>query len=392
MRIYRPEDEEKLRLAAQAEAWLRNGLITEPQLLEIQAAARTDLKRTTLMLRLLLFVFAGVLTAATVAFVCWALELRNGPEAVWFAIAGGLVYAAAEQLAGRYGFYRHGVEEACAAGALVLTLLAADHFIRHGLGMYGSGKQLMLEATAAAGCFALYARFRRFYLALAGVLALALIPFTFFDEVIWQRAFLAGIFTLGLLVTWREESPETPVLIRKENAFLFAVLLFGLCLAVNLRLGDFRPWDIPRILKSAAGVPPAVYWVSYILTFLIPLAGLAAGIRTRRRALLAASAAGLILALCTNKDYLGFRHYAWDPAVLGALLIGISAALERRLKKEWNGYTAEELVSPASHGLEAAAVAAGAAGVAPAANAAPGEGGAHFGGGSSGGGGSSRTF
>ncbi|MDP2866817.1 MAG: hypothetical protein Q8O90_11295 [Elusimicrobiota bacterium] len=392
MRIYEPVDEEKLRLFMQAEAWRRNGLITEPQFREIEASTRTDLKRTTLMLRLLLFVFAGLLTAATVAFVFWMLELRNGGETVWLAISSALAYAAAERLAGSLRFYRHGAEEAFAAGALVLALLAAGYFIKHGLGLYGLEKELLLEILAAAGCFALYARFRHLYLALAGVLALAYIPFTFFDEALWQRAFLAAIFTLGLLLIRRDERAGPPVLLREEASFLFACLLFGLCLAVNLRLGDLRPWDIPHILKARAGVPAAAYWLSYLLTFLIPLAGLAAGLRTRRRALLIASAAGLILALCTNKDYLGFRHFPWDPAVLGALLIGISIALERRLKAEWNGYTSRQLLSPASHGLEAAALAAGAAGTPPAGTAAPGEGGASFGGGSSGGGGSSRSF
>lgn len=390
MRIYKPEDEEKLRLSAQAEAWRKNGLITEPQFREIETSTHTNLKRTTLMLRLLLFGFAGVLTAAVVAFVLWALDLTNGGEAVWFAVAGVLAYAAAERLAGPLRLYRHGVEEAFAAGALVLALLAAAYFIKHGLGMYGFEKETLIEVLAAAGCFALYARFRHLYLALAGVLALAYLPFSVFDEVLWERASLAVLLGLGLMVTWREERAEPPVLLREEASFLFAFLLLGLCLAVNLRLGDFRPWDISHVLKASAGVPPAAYWLSYALTFLIPLAGLAAGIKPPRRALLIASFAGFILALSTNKDYLGFQHYAWDPAVLGALLIGTSAALERRLKREWNGYTAEELSSPASHGLEAAALAAGAAGVAPA--RAPEPGGADFGGGSSGGGGSSRTF
>ena len=156
MRIYSPEDEEKLRLSAQAGAWRKNGLITEPQYREIETATRTDLKRTTLMLRLLLFVFAGVLTAATVAFGLWLLDLRDGGDSVWLAIAAVLAYAAAERLAGPLRFYRHGVEEAFAAGALVLALMAATYFIKHGLGLYGVGEHVMLEILAAAGCFALF--------------------------------------------------------------------------------------------------------------------------------------------------------------------------------------------------------------------------------------------
>jgi len=391
MRIYKPEDEEKLRLYGRAAAWRRSALITEPQLLEIRSASETDFKRTTVMMRILMFIFTVLLAATSVSFVGWLLQLREGDAAVWWAIAAGLSYAAAELLAGRWRFYRHGAEEAFAAAALFLALLAVWYFLKHGAEMNGDALSAAMEAFAAAGALALFARFGFLYMALAGILALAAIPFTFIDGAGPQRAFLAVMLLLGLLITWRSESAETPLFKRDETTVLFASLFFGLCLAVNLRLGDMGPWNSGRALAAGAGVSRPFYWTTYLLTFLIPIAGMTAGIKARRRALIIASAAGLILALCTNKDYLGFQHYAWDPAVLGLLLIIVSSALERRLKKERNGYTAQELVAPASDGLEAAALAAGAAGLSPIKPEA-GEGGVSFGGGSSGGGGSSRSF
>ena len=42
MRIYKTDDEEKLRLFMQAETWRRNGLITEPQFREIEVSTRRE--------------------------------------------------------------------------------------------------------------------------------------------------------------------------------------------------------------------------------------------------------------------------------------------------------------------------------------------------------------
>ena len=391
MRIYKPEDEEKLRLFSRAAAWRRSALITDSQLQEIRSSAQTDLRRTTVMLRILMFIFTVLLTAATVGFVGWIQHLNSVDEALWWALAAVLSYVTAELLAGRCRFNRHGAEEAFAAGALLLALLSVRHFLDHGAGMSGDALSAAMEALTALGAFVLYARFGFMYMALGGILALAFIPFTLIDGVEAQRIFLSGMLCLGLLLTWRGERAGTPLFRREETSILFASLFLGLCLAVNLRLGTLGQWNPGHALTAGPGVSRVFYWATYLLTFLIPMAGMAAGIKARKRALIIASAAGLILALCTNKDYLGFRHYAWDPAVLGALLIGVSAVLERRLRKERNGYTAQELVSPASGGLEAAALAAGAAGLAPS-NPAAGEGGVPFGGGESGGGGATRGF
>ncbi len=389
MRIYKPGDEEKLRLCGRAAAWRSTKLITETQFLAIKAAAATDLKRTTVIMRILMFIFTALLAAATAAFVVWALDLRGVRHAVWWAFAAGLSYTAAELLAARWRFYRHGAEEAFAAAALVLALMTVGYFFDKGAGLHGDALSAAMEVFAAAGAFALFIRFGFLYMALAGLLALAAIPFTFLDGAVAQRGFLAAILILGLVITRRGEEPVVPLFKRDETSVLFASLFLGLCLAVNMRLVDFGPWNYRHALAPLAEVPRPVYWFTYLLTFLLPLAGLAAGLKARRRALIIASAVGLIVALCTNKDYLGFQHYAWDPAVLGALLIVISAVLERRLRKEWGGYTAAELVVPASDGLEAAALAAGAAGLAP---AKPEAGGVSFGGGESGGAGSSRSF
>ena len=391
MRIYKPEDEEKLRLYGRAAAWRRSALITEPQFLEIRSAAETNLKRTTVMMRILMFFFTALLIGASVTFVCWMLGLREGDAALCWTLAAGISYAAAELLAGLWKFYRHGAEEAFAAGALALALASAGYFLHTGAGLNDKALIAALEAIAAAGALALFVRFGFLYMALAGAAALAAIPFTVMDGTGAPRIVLAVMLLLGFLLTWRGDSAETPLFEREEYSILSASLFFGLCLAVNLRLGDMGPWNPGRVLSAAAWVSRPFYWTTYLLTFLIPIAGMAAGIKGRRRALIIASAAGLILALCTNKDYLGFQHYAWDPAVLGTLLIIVSAVLERRLKKEQNGFTAQELVVPASDGLEAAALAAGAAGLAPSRPGA-GESGVAFGGGASGGGGSTRGF
>jgi lysylphosphatidylglycerol synthetase-like protein (DUF2156 family) len=62
-----------------------------------------------------------------------------------------------------------------------------------------------------------------------------------------------------------------------------------------------------------------------------------------------------ILALSTNKDYLGFRHYAWDPILLGVAMIAVAVAVTRWLdageQGMRNGFTARSLVKPEDHGI-----------------------------------------
>jgi hypothetical protein len=105
----------------------------------------------------------------------------------------------------------------------------------------------------------------------------------------------------------------------------------------------------------------------------------------------------LALTLATNKDYLGLKHYPWDPMVFGLTLILGAVLIIRFLAKGQNqeryGFTAESILKPEQYGLSLAEIGAAAL---PGTTSSPVEtqptDPSPFEGGQSGGGGASRSF
>ena len=60
MNRYTRENEERVRTAARAGDWMRSGLLEPPQHAIIAATLSTDLKRTNLSLRVVLFIFGTI--------------------------------------------------------------------------------------------------------------------------------------------------------------------------------------------------------------------------------------------------------------------------------------------------------------------------------------------
>jgi hypothetical protein len=116
------------------------------------------------------------------------------------------------------------------------------------------------------------------------------------------------------------------------------------------------------ILQPYAGFSPYIYWLSYILTFLIPAIGIFWGIKKRKRLILNVSLVIACLTLATNKSYLQIERYAWDPAILGIMLIFISTLITHWLSRGPNktryGFTAENILKPENYGINLADVGA----------------------------------
>jgi len=66
--------------------------------------------------------------------------------------------------------------------------------------------------------------------------------------------------------------------------------------------------------------------------------------------------------LATNKSYLGWTRYAWDPAILGIILVGLSLIITRWLNSGVDqrrfGFTARNILKPEEGGITPADVAA----------------------------------
>ena len=110
--------------------------------------------------------------------------------------------------------------------------------------------------------------------------------------------------------------------------------------------------------------PPYIYWSSYILAFVIPALGIYWGIKSRKRLIINISLVLVCITLATNKSYLEMTRYAWDPTIMGMLLIALSILITRWIasgpKKARNGFTADNILKPEDHGISLAEAAAAA--------------------------------
>lgn len=80
--------------------------------------------------------------------------------------------------------------------------------------------------------------------------------------------------------------------------------------------------------------------------------------KSRKRFVINVSLIAVLLTLATDKDYLGFKHYAWDPAVLGVAMVVVAIVIMRWLanggREARNGFTVQNLLKPENHGINLA--------------------------------------
>ncbi len=394
--IYTDDQEEKLRIRREAKAWARSGLITEAQLGIIRERTEHGLSETNVFFRILFFLFTCIGVLAAVGLYFWLFEVRGTAASALF--FGAASYGFAEFLVRQKSFYRHGIEEALALCSVPLVcwgIVTALPVPDHSHSWYVTSVSLLFAAAA----FWVYLRFGFLYAAVLSVASAAAVPFHLSLPPAEEKIVLAAALALILMTSLRAESSETRDFARDRSETLQAILLAGIYLALNLRLHLIGSafFDDPGILHDRyAGYPPWFYWATYGLVFLVPALGLWHGIRARKRMVINASLVLSLLTLATNKDYLGFRHYAWDPAILGAAMIVAAVALTRWLKggqgETRNGFTARSLVKPEDHGISLADIGAAATPDMVGAPPRPPQADRPFEGGMSGGGGASGTY
>ena len=358
--LYTPEQEENIFIQRRARTWQRSGLISENQFKIIEERTSSQLAETSLFFRILYFVFTWICLTAAVGLVIWLMDIdHEGPIGLTFLLFSIPFYMLAEYLVRCYHVFRHGIEEALAllslglfcGGMVLLVLSLPGHPDDH----------LMMFLTASLVClfsFWLYIRFGFLYAALISIVALGFLPFQFSLPPIWERSLLFLLLGLLFLISLQTESDTLADFRKKRKGIIQACLFMGLYLTVNLRIfAVAESWfdqTSPHLIPYA-GFPPIFYWVSYILTFLIPALGLYFGIQVRKRALINAAGVALVLSLATNKDYLGLKHYAWDPMIFGVTLILAAVLIIRWLAKGEDkarcGFTVESILKPERYGL-----------------------------------------
>jgi hypothetical protein len=359
--LYTNEQEERLFIRGDARTWARSGLITDEQLGIIDSRTDPGLSRTNVFFRILFFLFTNTCMQAVIGFYVFVVGVRGEVSIAWAALAFGVVMSGlAEYLAGRKSFYRYGIEEALALAGMALACTGIVIFIS----LLHIELRLLITTAAllASACaFWLYLRFGFLYAAVISVACACVVPFQLSLPPESERSILAMLLVLILLTSIRAESFEAMDFKKKRGAMLQACLLAGIYLAVNLRLPELGRayWGHSGMFyRPFAGFPPLFYWATYGLTFLVPALGLYHGLKSRKRIVINVSLIAALLTLATNKDYLGFKHYAWDPAILGVVMVVAAIVLMRWLangtQEARNGFTSQNLLKPENHGINLA--------------------------------------
>ena len=397
--LYTAEQQERLFIRREARTWARSGLITDAQLGLIESRTDPGLSQTNVFFRILFFLFTNTCVQAVIGFYAFVIRIRGEVAIAWSALAFGVAMVGlAEYLVRRKSLYRYGIEEALALAGMALACTGVVIFIS----LLHIELRLLITTAAmlASACaFWLYLRFGFLYAAVISVACACVVPFQLSLPHESERAIVAMLLVLVLLTSIRAESFEIHDFKKERGALLQACLLAGIYLAVNLRLpelgrahfGNPAPFYQPH-----AGFPPLFYWATYGLTFLVPALGLYHGLKSRKRIVINVSLIAALLTLATNKDYLGFQHYAWDPAVLGVAMVAAAIVLMRWLangtQEARKGFTSQNLLKPENHGINLAELGAALLPGAIQANLPPSSPDKPFAGGQSGGGGASSGY
>jgi hypothetical protein len=346
MRKYTDVEERRVRRRAQVREWVRSGLLSASQAERLARELDVDLRRTNVYLRATMAFFTLLIVLGVVGFTVRAFGLRGEvTEAVVAMLAAVLCITATEVLVGAFRLYRFGVEEMLAACGVALLSVSASQFLEVATGHYSAATFIIALCVAAAGGLGLYLRYGFVWAALGGMCCLAAIPFQIDQSPATSRALAAALVGVVFAVTrvqrtrYEEEWPGD------EYGVLQAAALCGIYLLLNVHVFW---WAGSRYFFRQDVVSGWFYWLTWVLTWALPVVGMALGIRDKDRPLIVVGLAMSILTLTTNKPYLGWARHTWDPMLLGVALMAVALGIRRWLSRgpdaARSGFTAARIV------------------------------------------------
>jgi len=400
VRAYSTSSEEVLLARNLLKDWAGEGFLSEEQYHRMEQETVSELRRTNVFLRLVLFFFTVVIVGAAVGLFFMAFSWNSTSQTVGplLLIFAAVSYAAAEFAVSR-GLYRYGIEEGLASGSIVLLCvgMAAILFTSHG-SPKSNGTEFLIPATGVVASLWIWHRFGLFYAFLAAMLFVPWLSGCWTSSHSAQHLIVAAFYAIGLVTVAGLRSRHRFSHLNEGYSIVEALLWLGIYLAFNLQLSSVD------LLRQSLGDPRSTaefsrtfYWATWVLIWCIPSATLSRGLHGKDRFVIAVGGIIAILTLVTNKSYLGWQRHPWDPMLLGVLLIGIALFLHRWLSKGTDGirhgFTAQRLSGKDKRWMNAASVAFGLASP-HSTTVSPQTGGpeVRFGGGDSGGGGATSDF
>jgi hypothetical protein len=379
MNIYSRDDERAIRVQRLVDDWTASGLLQPEQRERIAPGLRVDFRRTNKFLRATLFVFGFIIVFAFTGLVAVFLDFDDAASSWLALLAAAASFAAAQKAISRYRLYHFGIEEAAAVAAVLsFVIFAATAFV-------DDFSTVAAFAAAAAGAYVLFLRFGYLY---AGIAATLLAPMVVMDaaQTDTVRRLLAFILLLTIFFLSRERredhDPDYPA---DAYGVIEGVAWAAMYLVANLKISEWL---------STPDEVPLFYWGTYVVIWMLPVAGLWIAIRDRHRVMLDVNIVLVIVTLMTNKPYLGGESKPWDPILFGVMLITVAVGLRRWLASgpdgSRHGFIAERILASEHEKLALAGSATVLAPGAPAAQ--PHESPSAGGGGRSGGAGASGKF
>jgi hypothetical protein len=344
MRRYSDTEERRIRTRAMVREWTRSGLLGPSQAAQLETDLRVDLRQTNVFLRITLAFFTALIVGGVVGFTLVETGVNRAmPLAIVTGVAALVCIALAEMLVGAFRLYRFGVEEMLAACSVVLMGVSVSQFWHVAKGDRFDFELVAGLAVAAAGGFGIYRRFGFVWAALAGTCCAAAIPAALSRlPPTVHRAAAASIFGAVFAVARSKRLREGEEWPGDEYGVLQAAAFGGVYLILNLRV----TWDGRLIFLDR--IDGWFYWLTWVMIWVLPAGGLVMSIRDKDRPLLVVSLAMAIVTLITNKPYLGWTRYTWDPMLLGIALVAGAVVLRRWLSTgpegARHGFTASRIV------------------------------------------------
>jgi hypothetical protein len=399
MRLYSASSEETLRARKFLTEWTAEGFLSKAQCQLLEKETVSDLRTTNIFLRLVLFLFTLISVGAGVGlfFVLFLQGSSQQTDGVILLIFAAVCYAAAEVAVSKAKLYRYGIEEAlavCSVGFLCVGMLLAFF----GTGLFSSkpdAAQFLVPAAGAVFSLWIWRRFGLDYAFLAAMIFVVFLPGYWTSSREAQHLIVAAFYATGLVCVAMVGSRHRFDYLEKAYSLVEAFLWLGIYLTINLQLSSLNLrahwWDGTR---AALGFARPFYWGTWVLTWCLPPAVLARGIRQKDRFIIAVGATVAILTLVCNKPYLGWQRHTWDPILLGILLTCVAVFIRRWLARGpagiRRGFTAARLSEKDKQLINVGSAGLGL--LSPTPTPQPGSPDFQFGGGKSGGGGASSDF
>jgi uncharacterized membrane protein YgcG len=340
---YNHQHVHNLNVIKETKRWAKHHFIAADQLAEINEVYKTPFYHPNLIIRILLFVaILLALSGATGLFFLMVSDSGETAISIASILYGLISFVLLEKVFIANNHFKSGVTEAIMYHACGFTIGGVGGLVDF------DSPQLMLITSLLVFAFAGW-RYLDLLTTVCAVLSFAgLLFYNFYEAggILQQIIPFVFIIAFGLLY-WgiKKLKRNAKHKLWTNNLIIVEVisLLFNYAAGNYLVVRELSVNLMNLELQEGDNIPFA--FLFYLLTVIIPVGFLVAGIRNKDLVLLRVSLVALAFSVFTFKYYYSLGHTEITLTLAGAILIGIAIILMRYLKVMRNGFTGDNLLS-----------------------------------------------